>query len=229
MSGLFFASVFWFGPLKADSLLPAQFQPTRGTEAPRATLTSIRRVPQDDEPVVAVIARGLGEVGVEPTRPELGCGQAERYVLVAGGFGAAVPTRTDLNVAGVDPVVGMDIVGLAGIRCDGDLGTDAEGLELALEGAVFALGDISDGRHCRSPCLSIREPFPGRWADRDGRDKKRPNPKGPQRKRRTGAGEIVVREEPLCGGEESRPRWFREVRPAVGHGLRRRECSSVWQ
>src|SRR5690606_19285188 len=32
------------------------------------------------------------------------------------------------------------------------------------------------------------------------------------------AARLLIREEPRSGGEESRRRWFRGLRPAVGHG-----------
>jgi hypothetical protein len=47
----------------------------------------------------------------------------------------------------MDPIIGLDVAGLAGVRADADLGAKAERLELALERSVRAFDDISDGRH----------------------------------------------------------------------------------
>src|SRR5690606_19340762 len=189
--------------LRIDRSFSGQNRPTRGAEAPREPW-SIRRIPEDDEPVVALIAGGAGEVGVEPARTELGGGKAERDVLVARSFRAPVPSGADLDVAGIDPVVGLDVVGLAGVGGDGDLGADAEGLELPLEGAVLAGGDISDGRHCASPCLStgtrsLVDGPTGMAGTRRARTEGRSVSGGPE------AARLLLREEPhSCGGEESR-------------------------
>src|SRR5690606_961920 len=63
-----------------------------------------------------------------------------------------VPAGADLDVAGEHPVIGLDVVGLAGVGDNGDLGAAPARLALALEGTVFGPGDISDGRQRSYSC-----------------------------------------------------------------------------
>src|SRR3546814_10270738 len=81
---------------------------------------------------------------------ELGCRHAQRHIVLAGAFAGPDPAAADLRARAIDPVVGMAFVALGTVGDDLDVGPDRQGTQLALE-AVFVAGDISDGRHVRSP------------------------------------------------------------------------------
>src|SRR5258708_10459584 len=103
---------------------------------------SIGRVPDDGEGVVIVLAGGAAEIGVELPRPELGRGEAQRDVFLAGGLALPHPTGTDLDTLGQHPEVGLAVGALGCVWHEVDIGADAEGPELALVAAGGLLGDV---------------------------------------------------------------------------------------
>src|SRR5690606_8531265 len=119
----------------------------------------------------------------------------------------------------------LNLAGLPRIGGDGDVLADADGLQLALEGAVLLGGDISDGRHDAFSLSVDRDPFPvdgptetdgarrtrTRRAAASAKDRSRARLLLPARSRIDAAGKNLVK------------RWFRGLRPAVGHGLKRRK------
>src|SRR3546814_19085403 len=71
-------------------------------------------------------------------------------MVLAGACAGPNPAAADRRARAVDRVVGMAFVALGTVGDDLDVGPDRQGTQLALE-AVFVAGDISDGRHVRSP------------------------------------------------------------------------------
>jgi hypothetical protein len=61
------------------------------------------RVPDHGEDAVVVLAGGTAEVGVEPSRSELGSRERQAHILLA----APDPASTDLDALGDDPEVGV--------------------------------------------------------------------------------------------------------------------------
>jgi hypothetical protein len=69
----------------------------------RAGLTVIRRVPEQGEDAVVVLAGGAAEIGVELERSELGCREREAHIVLAAVLAAPDPASTDLDALGDDP------------------------------------------------------------------------------------------------------------------------------
>jgi hypothetical protein len=65
------------------------------------------RVPDHGEDAVFVLAGGTAEVGVEPSRSELGSRERQAHIVLAAGLAAPDPASTDLDALGDDPEVGV--------------------------------------------------------------------------------------------------------------------------
>ncbi|KAK0351401.1 hypothetical protein LTR94_025097, partial [Friedmanniomyces endolithicus] len=116
------------------------------------------RVPDDGEGVLVILARGTAEIGIETAGSELGCGQAQRHIVLAGHFAAPQPSRPDVGAGGNNPEIRLDLAGLAAVGDDLDIGADREGAKLALEAMAIA-GDKSDCGHFQSPWLCVPDHF----------------------------------------------------------------------
>ena len=87
----------------------------------------------------------------------------------AVALGAAAFSLTDLEPLGQNADVGMGLGGLVAVRDDVDIGTDGDGPELALVGAVVVLGRRIRSQSWSCPLSVVREePIPSRWRDRNG-------------------------------------------------------------
>jgi hypothetical protein len=69
------------------------------------------RATDHGEDAVVVLAGGTAEVGVEPSRSELGSRERQAHIVLAAGLAAPDPASTDLDALGDDPVwVGFSVL-----------------------------------------------------------------------------------------------------------------------
>src|SRR3990167_2719547 len=178
-------------------------------DMPRVFLTpSVGGVPKQRISVGIVLPRRASKVRIKAPLPELGGFEGERHVAALGHRREAHPSRADLDVVGVDAVVGLHLAPLAAVDANFDRHPDREGAKFADKALLDHAADEADGSHDVSPALA-REPVPRR-RKAAGAPPGAGAPRGPQRQWRTG--------EARCAGAAPR----QTPQPRVGVAARGR-------
>ena len=117
---------------------------------------SVDRVPDQGEDIVVILAGRAAKVDVDAARSELGGGEAQRDIVLAGLLAGLDPARAQFDRSAQHPVVGLAGRGFGAVGDDLDVGAYREGLDLASKAAVFSARDIAVSRQDDGPSASAR-------------------------------------------------------------------------
>src|SRR3546814_7019114 len=100
----------------------AHFDPRRHHPVPTAWEAagtgggpSVGRIPDDGEGVLIILPGGPAQIGIEPAGSEFRRSEAQRHIVLAGGFADPDPARPDLHPRRHDAIVGLVAAILAAV------------------------------------------------------------------------------------------------------------------